>query len=142
MLELEPLNPLYHKIGEGANPLDELKKLSAAKSFDLALVSAIGGFSEAVIGVFKGKEYEEMPVKALEGHVLEVVVFNGNIVSSPSGEYYPHIHVALARSNGEVYAGHLIHASVKPFLELFILPYKVSNKDEMWEMFQHRWKGL
>ncbi len=105
-----------------------------------AAVYGIGGMSYAKVAVFDAtrKTYRYVEVKPLdENHVLEVVGLMGNLVAGPEGRIYPHLHVILARKPGEVYAGHLVEARVKPFLELFVLEAPAAERAA--SMLSHRW---
>ncbi|BEP16658.1 hypothetical protein PYJP_00100 [Pyrofollis japonicus] len=122
---LKPLNnpkAFFVKIEEGEKLPEAVA--TAAKELDigLAFVHCIGGFSHARIAVYEytTSTYHYVNVKPLENHVLEVVALNGNIVCD-KGDCRPHLHVAVARKPDEIYAGHLVEATVKPFIELFII---------------------
>ncbi len=129
----------YLKVEEGENPLDALRALAEENGIDFALVNGIGGMGRAKIGIYTGKGYEVVEISALEGRALEAIGFQGNIVRSPRGRAYPHIHVALARRSNEVYAGHLVDAVVKPFMEIFVLEV-LGEKTQIHDLFKHRWQ--
>ncbi len=126
------------KISEGEELVNALKKLAGEHDIKLGMVSGIGGFEKARIGLFQGDGYEELVVEALPGHVLEVASLSGNLVTGSDGEVYPHVHVVVARRQNEVYAGHLIEGVAKPFIELFIIE-QVENIEKAREFFKHRW---
>ncbi len=131
-------NLLVVKIQEGEELLDALKKVVSGHGIGLGLVVGIGGFKRVRIGLFRGDGYDEVDVEALPGHVLEVAGLTGNVVVGSDGNVYPHLHVVVARRQDEVYAGHLLEAIVKPFIELFIVEL-VENADAARELFKHRW---
>ena len=117
----------FVKVSKGEKALEAVSKAAEKAGIVLGVVSAIGGFSEATIGVFRAADtaYEAERVTAQPGRALEVVSFSGNVLCASEG-CKPHIHVVLARSHIEIYAGHLIDAIVDPFLELFIIEAPVN----------------
>jgi len=120
------------KVPEGADPHEFLREFISKEGLSGGLIIGIGGFEKATIGVFRGDTYDVMEVEAFPGHVLEVASLTGNYVST-DGAVSTHIHVVLARSHGETYAGHLVRARVKPFLELFLIEY-----GDLTRVFDHR----
>lgn len=131
-------NILVAKVGEGEELVSASKKIVSEHDIRLGAIVGIGGFERARIGLFRGDGYDEVLVEALPGHVLEVAGLTGNVAVGPDGNVYPHIHVVVARRQDEVYAGHLLEAIVKPFIELFIIEL-VENVDGARELFKHRW---
>ncbi len=124
------------KIPEGADPVESLRKVIKEEGLKGGLIAGIGGFKWAKVGVYTGRNYDVQLVVAKEGRVLEVASLLGNFLTTPEGEVSIHIHVTLARDHGEVYAGHLVKAEVKPFLEVFLS--EASN--DVAEVFSHRVK--
>ncbi len=128
----------YVKLLKGEDLLKELRKLLPQTGLELGFITGIGGLERAKIGIFKGNGYDEVIIEALKGHVLEAASLIGNFVRAPNGEYYPHLHAVIARSKGEVYAGHVLEGCiVDPFLEIFI--YALPGKTDVISEFKHRW---
>ncbi len=102
----------------GEDPVDGLKRLADDLLLATSRFTAIGGFSEAVLGWFdpERKEFKHIPVN----EQVEVVSLAGNIVDSDDGRR-PHAHVVLATSEGRALGGHLMEAKVRPTLELVLL---------------------
>jgi predicted DNA-binding protein with PD1-like motif len=132
---------LFFKIPEGSHPHEEIAKVLEENDIRAAVINGIGGFAKAVVGVYSPEEkrYYEEEVVPEEKRVLEVVALNGNSVRGPDGKYYTHLHVALAKGPNNVYAGHLIDAVVRPFLEVAIIEL-VGDLARIQALLSHRWK--
>jgi predicted DNA-binding protein with PD1-like motif len=80
--------------------------------------SAIGGFSDVVLGYFDlaTKQYRRIPVP----EQVEVVSLSGD-VALRSGEPMVHAHVVVGRADGSTLAGHLLEGHVRPTLELILV---------------------
>lgn len=81
---------------------------------------ALGAFRSATLAYFDWdeKEYLEIPVE----EQVEVTSLVGNI-GSHDGEPAIHIHCVLGRRDGSTISGHLLEATVRPTLELFLTAY-------------------
>lgn len=101
----------------GEDPIAGLKQLADDVLLATSRFTAIGGFSEAVLGWFdpEAKDYKRIPVN----EQVEVVSLAGNIVDSDDGRR-PHAHVVLGTSDGRALGGHLLEARVRPTLELVL----------------------
>jgi uncharacterized protein len=79
--------------------------------------SAIGGFSDAVLGYFDvaAKEYRRIPID----EQVEVVSLTGDIALH-GDEPIVHAHAVVGRSDGSARAGHLLEAHVRPTLEVVL----------------------
>jgi hypothetical protein len=88
------------------------EKISAAQ------ISAIGAFSDAVLGYFnwQRKDYHRLPVS----EQVEVASLLGDVALSPDGEPALHLHAVLGRQDGSALAGHLLSARVRPTLEVIV----------------------
>lgn len=130
----------YVKVPEGSKLPDAVVEAARRIGIRFAMVAAIGGLEYAKIAVYEAKTstYHYVEVKPLEGYVLETVSLQGNIACFAS-KCYPHLHVLVARKPGELYAGHLLEARVKPFLELFITSLP-AGEETLARLFQHRTK--
>lgn len=120
------------KVPEGEDPHKFLRGFISREGLVGGLIIGIGGLNNATIGVFRGDSYDTMNIEAFPGHVLEVASLTGNYVVTEEG-VSTHIHVVLARSHGETYAGHLVKGRVRPFLELFLIEY-----GDLTKVFDHR----
>lgn len=79
--------------------------------------TAIGAFSRATLGYFhwETKEYEKIAVD----EQVEVLSLVGDIALK-DGEPQVHAHVVLGKRDGTAHGGHLLHAEVRPTLEVII----------------------
>lgn len=79
--------------------------------------TAIGAFSEAVLGYFdwEKKDYERIPVR----EQVEVLSLVGDIALQ-DGKPKLHAHVVLGRRDGSTCGGHLLEARVRPTLEVIL----------------------
>jgi len=82
-----------------------------------AQVTAIGAFSEIVLGFFdpQRKRYLEIPVR----EQVEVVSLAGNFTEE-NGQQRLHAHVAVAKRDGTAHGGHLMRGIVGPTLEAMV----------------------
>lgn len=100
---------------------DQVKNLlldfAANNRFFDAQLTAIGAFSEVVLGYFDphSKSYKEIPVK----EQVEVLSFSGNIVEK-EGRPRLHAHVVVGKSDGTAHGGHFLEGRVWPTLEMII----------------------
>ena len=95
-----------------------LKRFADEQQLGAAQITAIGAFSDAVLGYFDWakKEYKRNPVK----EQVEVVSLIGDVALGPKGEPALHMHVVLGRSDGAALGGHLLEAHVRPTLEVVL----------------------
>jgi predicted DNA-binding protein with PD1-like motif len=80
--------------------------------------TAIGAFSEAILGYFRreSKEYKKIPIR----EQVEGLSLMGDI-SLKDGEPKIHAHVVVGKSNGTAHGGHILEARVWPTLEVIIV---------------------
>jgi predicted DNA-binding protein with PD1-like motif len=135
--ELGSTSMYYLKVEEGEDPLEAVSRAAEKLGLRFAMVHGIGGLERARVGVYHGTGYTPYDVEPMPGHILEVASLTGNVVKGPD-KYYPHIHVVLAVRGDKAYAGHLLEARVKPFLELFLITGS-SIPDNLPSLFKHRW---
>lgn len=95
-----------------------LRRFIGEQRLTAAQITAIGAFSDAVLGYFDWarKEYKRIPVE----EQVEVVSLIGDVVLDPQGAPALHAHVVLGRSDGSALGGHLLEAHVRPTLEMVI----------------------
>ena len=101
----------------GDEVMDILKTFANEHSLKASRITAIGAFSEAVLGYFDFsiKDYKKIPVN----EQVEVVSLLGDIALY-GDESKVHAHVVLGRSDGMAMGGHLLQAIVHPTLEVIL----------------------
>ena len=101
----------------GEDPVAGLNRFAAEHNLGACRFTAIGAFSEAVLGYFdwQKKDYERILVK----EQVEVLALVGDIASQ-DGKPKIHAHVVLGRRDGSARGGHLLEARVRPTLELIL----------------------
>ncbi len=131
----------FVKVLDGSNPHRAIEEFLDANGIEFASIQGIGGFEWVRIGVFSPEErkYYTIDVEPEPGRVLECISILGNSIRGPDGAYYTHLHVTVAKKPDSVFAGHLVDARVRPFLELVIVELQ-GRVDEARRMLQHRWK--
>ena len=80
--------------------------------------TAIGAFSEAVLGYFdwQSKEYRKIPI----GEQVEVLALVGDIALQDLAPKV-HAHVVVGKRDGSAHGGHLLSAHVRPTLEVILV---------------------
>ncbi len=99
--------------------MSELTSFAKDSGLSAASLTAIGAFSDAVLGYFdiEKKEYEKILVE----EQVEVLSLIGTIAPKDDGEPQVHAHVVLGKSDGTTRGGHLMEARVRPTLEVIVL---------------------
>jgi predicted DNA-binding protein with PD1-like motif len=102
----------------GEDPVEGLTRFAAEHDLSASSFTAIGAFSEAVLGYFawERKDYERIPVS----EQTEVLAFIGDIAIEEDGGKKVHAHVVLGRRDGAAVGGHLLSAKVRPTLEVVL----------------------
>jgi predicted DNA-binding protein with PD1-like motif len=101
---------------------DEAKAVLSAFARDnrisAAQLTAVGGFSRAVLGYFDRarKDYKKIPVDAQ----VEVLSLIGDVALKPDASPEVHAHVVLGRADGSTLGGHLLEGEVWPTLEVVL----------------------
>jgi predicted DNA-binding protein with PD1-like motif len=105
---------LYEK---GEEFMSGLQAFAEQHSLKASHFTAIGAFSDAVVGFFDRQimDYKKIPVK----EQVEVLILVGNITLS-DGEYKVHAHVVFGKSDASAIGGHLIEGHVWPTLEVVV----------------------
>jgi predicted DNA-binding protein with PD1-like motif len=101
------------------DPIAGLTRLAEKENLSASSFTAIGAFSEALLGYFDWdkKDYERIPV----GEQTEVLALVGDIaVEAASGQKKVHAHVVLGKRDGSACGGHLLSAKVRPTLEVVL----------------------
>jgi len=83
--------------------------------------SAIGAVRDPVVAWFDGsrKQYKAMALH----EQMEVLTLSGDVTLGVDGRPAVHTHLALARSDGAAWGGHLIEATASPTLEIYLTAY-------------------
>ena len=131
-MEVAPPSPMRAKVlqeqsGErvfavifdiGEDPVAGLTRF--AEEYDLtgAGFTAIGAFSEALLGYFdwEKKDYAKIPVR----EQVEVLALVGDVAVDEDNRKKLHAHVVLGRRDGTACGGHLLSAKVRPTLEVIL----------------------
>jgi len=102
----------------GDELLDMLGGFARDENLSAAQFTAIGAFSDVVLGYFdwEKKEYERHPV----AEQVEVASLIGDVALAPDGAPSIHIHAVLGRRDASALAGHLLAGTVRPTLELVL----------------------
>jgi predicted DNA-binding protein with PD1-like motif len=97
---------------------EQLLAFAQEHEIKAAQLTAIGGFREVTLGYFSWstKQYKEIPIQ----EQVELVALNGNL-SLDDGKHRLHAHVVIGKSDGTAWAGHLLHAIVRPTLEVMLV---------------------
>jgi predicted DNA-binding protein with PD1-like motif len=103
----------------GDEATESLRDFAKEKRLDASQFTAIGAFSDVVLGYFdwQKKEYKKIPVH----EQVEVLSLVGDISLDEQGQPKVHAHVVLGRSDGTALGGHLLKAHVRPTLEITIV---------------------
>jgi len=101
----------------GDETMSGLLEFSRHNNLGAAHFTAIGAFSDAVLGYFdwETKEYRKIPV----GEQVEVLSLVGD-VALDRGEPKIHAHVVVGKADGSAHGGHLLEAHVRPTLEVIL----------------------
>ena len=101
----------------GDDPVAGLTRFAAREKLAASGFTAIGAFSEALLGYFdwEKKDYERIPVQ----EQVEVLALVGDIALQ-DGEPKLHAHAVLGRRDGSACGGHLLAARVRPTLEVIV----------------------
>lgn len=99
------------EVSDGLLDFAKHQRISAAR------FTAIGALRELTLGYFdwERKEYLKTPVH----EQVEVLSLVGNLVTSKDGPKL-HAHVVVGKRDGTAHGGHLIHAIVRPTLEVML----------------------
>ncbi len=103
----------------GDEPVSLITAFAKNHGITAARLSAIGAFSDVVLGYFdwQKKDYERI---ALHEQV-EVLSFLGDIALGEDGAPKLHAHVVLGKRDGSAHGGHLLEGRVRPTLEVTLV---------------------
>lgn len=102
----------------GDEVASSLLKFAKEKNLAAAHFTAIGGFSDVILGYFsrERKQYQKIPLQ----EQVEVLSLVGDIALKEDGTPQVHAHVIVGDANGFARGGHLMEAHVWPTLELIL----------------------
>ena len=102
----------------GEEPVGLLQRFAAEKNIRAARFTAIGAFSEAVVGYFdwEKKDYLRIPIR----EQVEVLALVGDVALA-EGKPKIHAHVVLGKRDATAHGGHLLEARVRPTLEVVLI---------------------
>ena len=101
----------------GDEVISELTAFARQHGLGGTRFTAIGAFSDAVLGYFRWetKQYEHIDVR----EQVEVLSLAGDVAHADEGPKV-HGHVVVGRADGTAMGGHLLEAHVRPTLELVL----------------------
>jgi uncharacterized protein len=101
----------------GDEPMSLLTRFAEEHRLHAARFTAIGAFSEAVVGYFdwQKKDYLRIPIR----EQVEVLALVGDIALD-QGKPKVHAHVVLGKRDASAHGGHLLEARVRPTLEVVL----------------------
>jgi predicted DNA-binding protein with PD1-like motif len=102
----------------GDEVVEGLKKFARQNQLAASQLTAIGAFSDCVLGYFnfEKRDYKRIPV----AEQVEVLSLIGDVTLDENGHPKIHAHVVLGKSDGTAHGGHLLQAHVKPTLEVIV----------------------
>lgn len=101
----------------GDEVMDTLSAWCREQRVTGAHFTAIGALRDVTLGWFdwEAKSYREIPLQ----EQVEVLSLAGD-VALQDGQPVVHAHIVVGRSDGSAMGGHLLHAHVRPTLELIL----------------------
>jgi uncharacterized protein len=103
----------------GDEATESLRDFAKEKRLAASQFTAIGAFSDVVLGYFdwQKKDYKKIPVQ----EQVEVLSLVGDISLDEQGQPKVHAHVVLGRADGTTLGGHLLKAHIRPTLEVIVV---------------------
>src|ERR671923_986603 len=101
----------------GDEPVSLLTRFAEEHGIKAARFTAIGAFSEAVVGYFDWERKDYLRVLIQEQ--VEVLALVGDIALD-KGKPKLHAHVVLGKRDASAHGGHLLEAHVRPTLEVIL----------------------
>lgn len=102
----------------GEDPISALRSFAKTERVSGASFQAIGAFERATIGWFDFATREYLPIEVDEQ--CEAISILGDIALDERGDPSVHAHAVIGLRSGATRGGHLLHAVVKPTLEITI----------------------
>jgi len=103
--------------GTGEEAVAGLREFASDRHLTASRFTAIGAFSEVVLGYFdwETKKYQSIPVN----EQVEVLALVGDIALE-GNQSKVHAHVVVGMRDGTARGGHLLSAKVRPTLEVIL----------------------
>ena len=101
----------------GERVIERLQRFATEQGIRAAHLTGLGAFRDATLAYFDWgtKRYRELPV----AEQVEVTSLVGDLGVDDDGAAV-HVHAVLGRSDGTAVTGHLMGATVRPTLEVFV----------------------
>lgn len=113
-----PQRTLVAVFDTGDEVLAGLDAIARQEGLSAAAVTAIGAVQSATLGWYDLDAQEYVPIEVQEqAEVLSVV---GDVARGPDGDPAVHVHAVLGLRDGSTRGGHLLHAVVRPTLEVVL----------------------
>jgi predicted DNA-binding protein with PD1-like motif len=96
----------------GEEFLEGMAQVASDENIEVAGFTAIGGFSETVLGFYneETKSFDSIPFEADQVEVLSLM----GEITRENGEPHVHGHVVVGLRDGRAFGGHLLKGVVKP----------------------------
>ena len=103
----------------GDEPVSLITRFARENRIKAARLSAIGAFSDVVLGYFdwQKKDYERIAVR----EQVEVLSLLGDIALGEDRAPQLHAHVVLGKRDATAHGGHLLEGHVRPTLEVMLI---------------------
>jgi predicted DNA-binding protein with PD1-like motif len=101
----------------GEEVVSQLKRFAQDNDLSASRITAIGAFSSVTLGYFNWETKEYEPIQIHEQ--VEVLSLIGDIALQ-NGEPATHLHAVVGKRDGSAHGGHLLHAYVRPTLEVIL----------------------
>jgi len=104
---------------KGDEPVSLISAFAREHKIGAARLSAIGAFSEVVLGYFdwEKKDYQRIALR----EQVEVLSLLGDIALGEKGEPKLHAHIVVGKRDGTAHGGHLLEGRVRPTLEVLLI---------------------
>jgi hypothetical protein len=101
----------------GEEVVSQLRRFAQENGLAASRLTAIGAFSSVTLGYFNWESKQYEPIQLQEQ--VEVLSLIGDIALQ-DGQPATHIHVVVGTKDGAAHGGHLLHAYVRPTLEVIV----------------------
>jgi predicted DNA-binding protein with PD1-like motif len=105
-------------LAKGEEALGTLQDFARERGLGTCRVTAVGGFSSAILGYFdrEAGTYLKIPVN----EQCEVLSLVGDVADDPQGSPALHLHAVVGLRDGSTRGGHLLEGHVWPTLEVVV----------------------
>jgi predicted DNA-binding protein with PD1-like motif len=105
-------------LDSGEDPMAALRSFARTERISGASFQAIGAFERATIGWFDFATRDYLPIEV--DQQCEAISVLGDIAVDERGDPSVHAHAVIGLRDGTTRGGHLLHAVVRPTLEITI----------------------